>query len=114
MGESNQLELMRKFVTILATSVIYWFNTGSFRVIKENTRWVRSRKPGYTHCCIFVQCVGLPEISFVNGTFPNLIYKMYKETFYSVVRSEKSLILDSIETDTRALLWFAQLCVLID
>ena len=97
MGESNQLELMRKFVTILATSVIYWFN---YTVIKEDTGWVGSHKRGYTHCCILVQCVGLPENSFVNGTFPNLIYKKYKETFYSVVRREKPLILDSIETDT--------------
>ena len=43
---------------------------------------------------------GIPENSFINGTFSNLIYKKYKETFYSVVRSEKPLILDSIETDT--------------
>ena len=89
------------------------FVSTSIRVIKENTGWIRSHKRGYTHCCILVQCVGLPENSFINGTFSNLVYKKYKETFYSVVRSEKPLILDSIETDTRALLWFARPCMVI-
>ena len=87
------------------------FVSTSIRVIKESTGWVRSHRQGYTYCGMLVQCVGLPEISFVNGTFSNLVYKKYKETFYSVVRSEKPLILDSIETDTRALLWFARPCM---
>ena len=76
------------------------FVSTSIIIIKENTGWIRSHKRGHTHCCILVQCVGLPENSFINGTIPNLVYKRYKETFYSVVRSEKPFILDSIVTDT--------------
>ena len=41
------------------------FVSTSIRVIKENTGWIRSHKRGYTHCCILVQCVGLPENSFI-------------------------------------------------
>ena len=66
------------------------FVSTSIKIIKEDTHWVRSHKRGYTHCCILVQCVGLPKNSFVNGTFPNLIYKKYDETFYSVVRCDKT------------------------
>ena len=89
------------------------FVSTSIRVIKESTGWVRSHYPSFTHCGMLVQCVGLPEISFVNGTFPNLIYKMYKETFYSVVRSEKPLILDSIETDTTKIKGTVVLCAMM-
>ena len=72
------------------------FFSESVSVIKENTWWVRKFRPGYTHCTLVIECLGLPSKSIVNGSVPKLIYKKSGEDYYSFVASEKPLILRSV------------------
>ena len=74
------------------------FYSESISIIKENTHWVRLRRPGYTHCSIVVECKGLPSESIVNGSFPIIVYKKDEEKYYSFVVSEVPLILKSFKS----------------
>ena len=78
------------------------FYSNSISITKEDTAWVRKKKPGHTHCVVVVECRGLPLESVVNGTFAKLIYKKSGEEFYSCVATEKPLFLrTSIFTPVR-------------
>ena len=72
------------------------FRSLSVDIIKEDTYWVRTRKPGHTHCAVIVQCMGLPIRHIVNGSKSSLIYMKEGDDFYSRVETEKPLIVNDI------------------
>ncbi len=85
--------------TVLACELNGYFSE-SILVIKENTDWVRSHKPGYTHCAILVECMGLPLESVTNGSFAKLVYKNEGDDYYSLVETEKPLIFEIADLES--------------
>ena len=69
--------------------------TKKIRTMKEDTGWVRKNKPGYTHCMVIVQCMGLPFQSILNGSNTSIIYRKQSDPFYSRVWTEKPLYISA-------------------
>lgn len=63
------------------------------KVIRENTAWVRKKKPGHTHCNTFIHCVGFPKQAIRRGSIVRLIYRSEEDNCYSRVATEKPLTL---------------------
>ena len=67
------------------------YSSDEVRVIREDTSWVRSHKPGHTHCNAIIHCIGFPKVAIRSGSTVNIIYKRKNES--RCLATEKPLVL---------------------
>ena len=63
------------------------------RVIKEDTWWLRTHKPGHSHYNTFIQCIEFPEQAIRHGSTVRIISKLSNDSCYHRVATEKPLVL---------------------
>ena len=77
--------------SIVACEINGYFSKEIRTNLRESIAWVRKARPGYTHCMVIVQCMGLPVESILDGSNTSIIYKKKNDPFSSRVQTEKPL-----------------------
>ena len=95
-GKGNVIVVLTETIDLaLGTFVACEINghyTPAVDDVRENTKWIRSHHKEFTYSLVFVFCLFVPQESIQNGTIVKLIHKNKKESCYSRVECESTLV----------------------